>query len=88
MHDQQGFQRIRWLSARTGVALVAFLAIAVFFLATEHTAHFVSVLPYAFLLACPLIHLWMHGGHAGHAAHSEPGRQTADRAKGASGEQA
>jgi len=58
-----------WLRSRTGLALLAFLAIAVFFLATEHTAHFFGVLPYALLLLCPLLHLLMHGGHGDHSAH-------------------
>ncbi|PIU17155.1 MAG: hypothetical protein COT19_02325 [Gallionellales bacterium CG08_land_8_20_14_0_20_59_87] len=46
--------------------LLAFLAIAGFFLFTEHRAHLLGVLPYLFLLACPLMHLFMHHGHGGH----------------------
>jgi hypothetical protein len=42
--------------------LLAFLAIAAFFLLTEHTAHVLGALPYLLLLACPLLHLF-HGGH-------------------------
>lgn len=46
-----------------GVVLVAaYLAIA------EHWAHLSPVLPYALLLACPLIHLFMHRNH-GHSSH-------------------
>ena len=59
-----------WLRSRTGLALLAFLAIAVFFLATEHTAHFFGVLPFLLLLLCPLLHLFMHGGHAEHGDHA------------------
>ncbi len=55
-----------WLSSRTGPVLLAFLAIAAFFLFTEHRAHLFGVLPYLLLLACPLLHLFMHGGHGGH----------------------
>jgi hypothetical protein len=43
-----------------------FLAIAVFFLWEEHRAHILGVLPYAVLLLCPLIHIFMHRGHKGH----------------------
>ena len=45
------------------VVLCAFLAIVGFFLWTEHRAHLLGALPYVLLLACPLLHLFMHGGH-------------------------
>jgi hypothetical protein len=51
------------LDARWKVALFVFLGIAAFFLFTEHTAHVLGVLPYVLLLACPLMHLFMHRGH-------------------------
>ena len=59
-----------WLRSRTDLALLAFLAIAVFFLATEHTAHLFGVLPFLLLLLCPLLHLFMHRGHAEHGDHA------------------
>ena len=46
-----------------------FLAIAGFFLLTEHRAHVLGILPYLFLLACPLMHMFMHHGHGGHGRH-------------------
>ncbi len=49
--------------SRTGLVLLGFLAIAGFFLITEHTAHFFGALPFLLLLACPLMMLFMHGGH-------------------------
>jgi hypothetical protein len=54
-----------WLSSRSGVVLLAFLIIAAFFLVTEHAAHLYGVLPYALLLLCPLLHVFMHRGHGG-----------------------
>ncbi|MHB8666027.1 MAG: DUF2933 domain-containing protein [Burkholderiales bacterium] len=48
-----------------------FAVIAAFFLIAEHRAHLVGWLafwPYLLLLACPLMHLFMHGGH-GHGGH-------------------
>lgn len=57
--------------SRTSVVLVAFLAIAAFFLLTEHTAHVFGVLPYALLLLCPLLHVFMHHGHDGQSSHDE-----------------
>jgi hypothetical protein len=52
--------------SRTTVAFVAFAAIAGFFLVAEHRAHVVGYLPWLLLLACPLLHLFMHRGHGGH----------------------
>jgi hypothetical protein len=40
-----------------------FALVAAYFLLTEHRAHLVSVLPYLLLAACPLMHLFHHGGH-------------------------
>lgn len=54
-----------WKS-RTGIALCAFLAIAAVLLILEHRAHALQWLPFALLLACPLLHLFHgHGGHGG-----------------------
>ena len=43
-----------------------FLAIAAYFLITEHSAHVIEYLPYVLLAACPLMHFFGHGGHGGH----------------------
>ena len=52
-----------------GVCL--FLAIAAFLLLEEHRAHILGVLPYALLLLCPVIHIFMHRGHGSQGdAHS------------------
>jgi hypothetical protein len=45
---------------------IGFILIAAYFLITEHRAHVVAFLPYLLLLACPLMHLFMHGGHGKH----------------------
>jgi hypothetical protein len=53
--------------SRTGIALLVLLAIAGYFLWTEHQAHVISALPWILLAACPLLHVFMHrGGHGGH----------------------
>lgn len=65
--------RNRWC---TGLALLGFLGIAAFFLLTEHRAHFYGALPYALLLLCPLMHLFLHRGHGGgHGGHSDKQEQ-------------
>jgi hypothetical protein len=43
--------------------LLGFTAVAGFFLFSEHRAHALGWLPWLILLACPLMHLFMHGGH-------------------------
>jgi hypothetical protein len=58
----------RALSPAT-LVLVAFLAIAAYYLLSEHTAHVFQALPLLLVLACPLMHLFMHGGHGSHADH-------------------
>ena len=50
---------------RNHLVLIGFLAIAAYFLWTEHRAHVVQFLPYVLLLLCPLLHVF-HGGHGGH----------------------
>jgi hypothetical protein len=60
------------LRSRAGLVLLAFLAVAAFFLVTEHTAHVLGVLPFLLVLLCPLLHLFLHGRHgSGHAGHGE-----------------
>ena len=59
-----------WLRSRSGFVFLGFLAIAAFFLWTEHRAHLLGVLPYVLLLLCPLLHL-LHGGHGGHGGSHE-----------------
>ncbi len=51
------------LHISVGFGLCLFLSIAIFFLWQEHRAHILGLLPYALLLACPVIHLFMHHGH-------------------------
>lgn len=55
-----------WWHTRSGLALIGFLAIAGFFLFTEHRAHALGALPYVLLALCPLLHIFGHGGHGGH----------------------
>lgn len=66
-NPEGGFKQ--WLFSRQGLALLGFLAVAGYFLWTEHEAHVKTVVPYLpwlLVLACPLLHLFMHGGHGGH----------------------
>lgn len=51
------------LKARAGIVLLGFLAIAGALLFTEHRAHVLGLLVWLPILACPLMHIFMHGGH-------------------------
>ena len=44
------------------VVTLALAGLGVYLFAT-HTGHILAALPYLLLLACPLMHLFMHGGH-------------------------
>jgi hypothetical protein len=58
---------------RSKWVFIGFMVIAVYFLWTEHRAHVLGALPYLMLLACPLMHLFHHGGHHNHGSdHHKP----------------
>jgi len=61
------------LAGRHKFAWIVFAAIAAFYLLSEHRAHLMGALPFLLLLACPLIHLFMHGGHGGHGHGGDDG---------------
>lgn len=46
-------------------AIIACIVLAVvgILLLTGHKAHLYGFLPFLLILACPLIHIFMHGGH-------------------------
>jgi len=61
---QTSFSIESFLRSRTGLLMLSLLALGGIFLIVEHAAHAALGLPYALLLLCPLIHLFMHRGHA------------------------
>ena len=63
------------LRSRVGLVLISFLVIAGALLFTEHQAHVLGLLVWLPLLACPLMHVFMHSGHGHHGGH----QQEADR---------
>jgi hypothetical protein len=48
------------------ITLICVTAIAGFFLIGQHWSHLAGILPWFLFLLCPLMHLFMHGGHGGH----------------------
>ena len=59
--------------SRSWWAFAGFIAIAGFFLFTEHRAHLFGILPFLFLLACPFLHIFGHSGHGGHGGRGGQG---------------
>ncbi len=55
-----------WLASRTGIATVVVVLVLGFLVYTGHSAHLLGALPYLLILACPLMHIFMHGGHHKH----------------------
>lgn len=55
------------------------LAAAVVWLVVNHRAHLWEVAPFLIILACPLMHLFGHGGHGGHGDHAGRGEPRQDR---------
>jgi len=60
-------------NSRAKWVFFGFAAISAFLLLVEHRAHVFGALPYLLLLACPLMHLFHHGGHGGHGGHHSHG---------------
>ena len=70
--------------SRTKWVFIGFALVAAYFLITEHRAHLSGWLAsygiWLLLLACPLLHLFMHGGHGGHGGgHRDDGGEASDK---------
>lgn len=70
------------MKLRVPLLSAAVLLIAVFFLWGNHRAHILGALPWALLLLCPLLHLFMHRGHGGHGSPGSHGAPDEDHATG------
>ena len=58
-------RRPLWRSP-TGVFMLIAGLVGLYYLLTEHLTHFAQAVPYLFLLACPLMHLFHGHGHGAH----------------------
>lgn len=66
-----------WRS-RYAVGLLIMGAVATWYFWAEHRAHLLGALPYLILLACPLMHMFMHRGHGEHQ-HQRDDKSQGDR---------
>lgn len=70
--EAHGEKHASGLGSRTRWVFLGFAGVAAFFLFTEHRAHLLGILPYLIFLACPLMHLFHHGGHGHRHHHAKP----------------
>ena len=57
-----------WLFSRTGIATLVAVSVLGFLIYEGHGAHLLGYAPFLLILACPLMHIFMHGGHGHHQA--------------------
>jgi len=87
-HDRSLSDQGSFWTSRTLFVCIALLVIAGFLLVSEHRAHILGVGLWLLLLACPLLHIFMHGrhgGHGGHGGHGRPKDQAASDPRGSTG---
>jgi len=80
-HSNHRGEKNSFFASRANLVLIAFLAIGAFYLVTEHRAHLLPYLgywPYLLVLACPLLHVFMHGGHGSHGGNSDDEEESSD----------
>jgi hypothetical protein len=54
----------------SGLVALGLIGAVTYFLVVEHQQHVFAFLPFLIFLACPLMHLFMHGKHGhGHNKH-------------------
>ena len=74
-HSRNDTEAVSFWRSRYAIGLLVMGAVAAYFLLSEHRAHFFGALPVLLLLACPLMHVFMHGGHGAADADHVGGKQ-------------
>jgi Protein of unknown function (DUF2933) len=74
-HPEHAQEEGSFLKSRAGWVLIGFLIIAGALLFTEHRAHVLGLLIWLPLLACPLMHVFMHRGHGHHGNSDQQNNQ-------------
>ncbi len=65
-HSENASEPNSFWGSRYSIGLIVLGAVAAYFLLSEHRAHVFGALPFLLLLACPLMHVFMHHGQRGH----------------------
>ena len=78
--DSQEHARRPSLRSPAGIFMLVAAGVGVYYLLTEHLTHVTQAIPYLFLLACPLMHLFGHGhGHGEHHHRDQDPAQQGER---------
>lgn len=80
-HSNHGRKDGGFFASRTNIVLIGFLAIGGFYLVAEHRAHlipYLGYLPFLLILACPLMHGFMHSRHEGHGGGGDADAKSPD----------
>ena len=59
-----------WCSSKAIPALLLIAAVS-YFLLMEHRQHLFQWLPFLIIALCPLMHIFMYGGHGNHKGHGD-----------------
>ncbi|RTL51755.1 MAG: DUF2933 domain-containing protein [Bradyrhizobiaceae bacterium] len=70
-HSESETPHGSFFASRAGFVFLGFAVIAGVLMFTEHRAHVLGALIWLPLLACPLMHMFMHHGHGSHDGHDE-----------------
>jgi hypothetical protein len=62
----QQFTFTRVIRSTSGRVVLVGIVVAVAFLVVTHTEHVLAAIPYVLVVLCPLLHVFMHGGHDNH----------------------
>jgi hypothetical protein len=87
-HPQNNSDSKSFWGSRSSIGLVVLGGIALYFLLTEHRAHFFVALPFLLLLACPMVHFFMHGKHGEHGGRHDHQPDNEQHAESAAVQQA
>lgn len=63
-----------WWQNTSCLIAIAALGVALLYLAFVHIDHVLKILPLLFILACPLMHVFMHRGQKKHRHDGESGK--------------
>jgi len=77
MNGEQRATKMSFWRTKSGIVTCVFLGVAAILLIFEHRVHAFEAmpyLPYLLILACPLMHRFMHGGHSTHGHGSSDAR--------------
>jgi hypothetical protein len=71
--------KIGYWTTLHGLATIALVGTALYFLLVEHGPHVLPYVPFLVILLCPLMHLFMHKDHSAHD-HGQKKEESAEEA--------